>query len=53
LKDKRPADIRLDFQISVGLTLDERNQENNTGDNNHQKVCQKPPVLQQMPKKVP
>jgi len=29
LNDKRPADIRLAFQISVGLTADERSEKKN------------------------
>jgi hypothetical protein len=50
LKDKRPADVRLAFQISVGLIVDEKSEKKNTCDNNLLKVYQKPAVLEQMPK---
>jgi hypothetical protein len=46
--DKRPADVPLTFQNSVGLTVDEKSEKKNTCDNNLQKVYQKPAVLQQM-----
>jgi len=53
LNDKRPADIRLAFQISVGLTVDERSQKRNICDNNLQNVYQNSSVLQQMLKLLP
>ena len=48
-----PADIRLEFQIPVGLTVDGRNQKKNTCNDNLQKVYQNPSVLQQMLKTLP
>ena len=44
LNDKRPADVRLAFQISVDLTVDERSEKKNICHNNLQKVYHKPSV---------
>ena len=49
----RPADVRLAFQISVGLTVDEISEKKNTCDNNLQKLYKKPSELQQMLKILP
>jgi hypothetical protein len=53
LNDKRPADVHLAFDISLGLTVQEKSEKNNTCDNNLQKVYQNPAVLQQMLKTMP
>jgi len=49
LKDKRPANLRLTFQISVVLTVDKRSEKNNTCDNNFQKVYHIPELLVLLP----
>jgi len=53
MNKKCPDVVRLAFQISVGLTVDERSKKKTNCDNNCLKVYRKPSVLQQMLKTLP
>jgi hypothetical protein len=51
LNDKSLADVRLGFQVSVGLTVDYGSEKNRACDNKLNKIYQKPSMLKQMLKR--